>query len=122
MSTPVLGFIICMSPSPYRFTYAHLSPRVLSIRGSGHKDLVCTLFGLMGARTYASGNERTVMRVNNSGNYGFKIGASDSFGMIVDLMNMASSSKNLYLTMVRAFSFSSIFTSPLCSNTLLHDK
>lgn len=77
-----------------------MNPRVLSIRGTGHKDLVCTLFGLLGARTYASGNERTVMRTNHAGNYGFKLGLTDSFSMIVDLMNMASSSKNLYLTMV----------------------
>lgn len=71
-------------------------------------DPTCSgnLLGLIGQRFFASGNERTT--VSFPSGFGYNIGLLDSWNMIVDLMNMSSSSKTVYLTMTYTYTTSSL--------------
>jgi len=79
-------------------TGAWLHHMVVSVRGTGKSNPVCSTMSIMGARWFASGNERAVMRTNLDGNWGLPLNRGDSISMIVDLMNTATTSKSLYLT------------------------
>jgi len=79
-------------------TGAWLHHMVVSVRGTGKENPVCRGMSIMGARWFASGNERAVARTNIDGNYAFKFNRGDSISMLVDLMNSANTAKTLYLT------------------------
>lgn len=80
---------------------------VLMSRARG--DVTCpkNLFGgpiqqlgaLLGGneRIFASGNERTIMNIKQSGDYGYRVNSGDKWMLITDLMNMSSTSKTVYL-------------------------
>jgi hypothetical protein len=80
-------------------TGAWLHHMVLYNNGPGKDDLVCDSL-LAPQRIYASGNERTVSRINGVANYGIKIDPGDSIGMIYDLMNDSDSPQTYYITIV----------------------
>lgn len=62
----------------------------------GKNDTTCgsTFFG---ERFFASGNERTAVDLTGSGR-GYKVGSSERWNQIVDLMNWATTSKTVYVT------------------------
>jgi hypothetical protein len=80
--------------------------------GKGANDATCTLFGaphmIVGSlpssseRIFSSGNERTTTFFNppwaGTDKLGYPLYAADRFGMIVDLMNMNTAAKEVYLT------------------------
>lgn len=80
--------------------------------GTGAWDATCTVFGaphlIVGSmpssseRIFSSGNERTTTFFNppwaNVKNLGYPVYKADRFGLIVDLMNMNTASKSVYLT------------------------
>jgi hypothetical protein len=69
---------------------------VFSAKGSGKVDSTCagTQLGSLGERFFASGNERTPFDVK-SVPYGYKVGKSDTWNMVVDLMNWQTSPKTV---------------------------
>lgn len=70
-------------------------------------DPTCSgnLLGLIGQRFFASGNERTT--VSFPSGYGYNVGLLDSWNMIVDLMNMDTTAKTVYITMTYTYTTSS---------------
>jgi hypothetical protein len=50
-------------------------------------------------RLFASGNERTLTRVNTAGKYGIKMGKGSYIGFAIELMNAANKDLNVYFTM-----------------------
>jgi hypothetical protein len=62
---------------------------------NAHRDTNCKL---QGQRFFASGNERATRRMNSHGNWGYPIGATDQWSAIVELMNQASKSQEVYMT------------------------
>jgi hypothetical protein len=61
------------------------------------RDATCgnTLLGLAGERFFASGNERTPIRM--PAGYGYRVRWYDSWNMLVDLMNHSTTSKTVYV-------------------------
>ncbi|HET9477348.1 MAG TPA: hypothetical protein VFP63_07655, partial [Dehalococcoidia bacterium] len=79
---------------------------VLMSRARGDPTCPPNLFGgpvqqlgaLMGGneRVFASGNERTIMDLTDDG-YGYRVGSSDRWMLITDLMNMMDMAQTVYL-------------------------
>lgn len=69
---------------------------LLAASGGGKADATCagTTVGLLGERFFASGNERTTMDVS-SVPYGYKVGTSESWNMVYDLMNWQTTAKTV---------------------------
>jgi hypothetical protein len=67
------------------------------------QDLTCPGLGVgaLGQRFFSSGNERTP--VHAEGLYGYKQGANDQWNLIYDLMNMAGTAKQVYVTVTFDF-------------------
>jgi hypothetical protein len=61
------------------------------------RDATCggSWLGLAGERLFASGNERTAIKFPDG--YGYRVRYYDSWNLLVDLMNHASSSKTVYV-------------------------
>jgi hypothetical protein len=66
------------------------------LMNSGATDLACAAHGA--EWFFASGNERTPVDLTKSGNYGYPVRVTDSWSLIVDLMNMTTSSSNVRVT------------------------
>ncbi|RPB05656.1 FAD-binding domain-containing protein [Choiromyces venosus 120613-1] len=81
-------------------TGAWLHHMVLYNFGLRKADTVCGgTLGLYPQRVFASGNERTVTRINHDANYGIKADTLDNLDIILELINEATDTKTLYLTM-----------------------
>jgi hypothetical protein len=84
---------------------------VLMARGAGKSDATCAAnpfslphfaVGGTGANTerfFASGNERTGLKVPQGLNYGYQVNQADSWHLLVDLMNENAAAKQVYMTM-----------------------
>jgi hypothetical protein len=72
--------------------------------GGGKSDATCagTTVGQLGERFFASGNERTTMDVS-SVPYGYKVGTSESWNMVFDLMNWQTTSKTVKIRMTYTY-------------------
>lgn len=93
------NLVLSGTNTPVNFNNMGMLHHVVNVNWS-EPDVTCkpTLFGdvinLLGLveggneRWFASGNERTQMRLPSG--YGYYIGSGDEWGVIVDLMNMAS--------------------------------
>lgn len=68
--------------------------------GGGKSDVTCAGKGpgLLGERFFASGNERTAVDLESL-SYGYKIGSSETWNMVIDLMNWETASKEVKLKM-----------------------
>lgn len=68
--------------------------------GGGKSDVTCAGKGpgLLGERFFASGNERTAVDLTSL-SYGYKIGSSETWNMVIDLMNWETTSKEVKLKM-----------------------
>lgn len=68
--------------------------------GGGKSDVTCAGKGpgLLGERFFASGNERTAVDLTSMP-YGYKIGSSETWNMVIDLMNWETTSKEVKLKM-----------------------
>jgi hypothetical protein len=64
--------------------------------GGGKSDATCagTTLGTLGERFFATGNERTPIDLS-SVPYGYKIGRSETWNMVVDLMNWQTTAKTV---------------------------
>jgi hypothetical protein len=88
-------------------TSAHIAPGgawmhhiVLSNRGTAtkpKKDPICN----MPQRMFASGNERTPVRLNGHGNYGLAIDAGDKVVLTYELVNLSNKADEYYVALVR---------------------
>ncbi|RDI85797.1 hypothetical protein Vi05172_g3971 [Venturia inaequalis] len=70
--------------------------------GSGERDLVCPL--QPAKRTFASGNERTPIRVSADGKYGIKVGATSRFSLLYDVVNESDKPVSYYITITYEYS------------------
>jgi Stress up-regulated Nod 19 len=68
--------------------------------GGGKADVTCAGKGpgLLGERFFASGNERTAVDLQSLP-YGYKIGSSETWNMVYDLMNWETTSKTVKIRM-----------------------
>jgi stress up-regulated protein Nod 19 len=66
--------------------------------GGGKSDATCAGKGpgLLGERFFASGNERTAVDLQSLP-YGYKIGSSETWNLVIDLMNWQTTSKTVKL-------------------------
>jgi len=82
-------------------TGAWLHHMVLYARGGNNKDLVCPSSLLYGSRRriFATGNERTVARINHAGKFGVQLRAADTFGMIIELMSESAQDQQVFIVM-----------------------
>jgi hypothetical protein len=64
--------------------------------GGGKSDATCsgTAVGTLGERFFASGDERTTVDLR-SVPYGYKVGSSETWNMVVDLMNWQTTAKTV---------------------------
>lgn len=69
---------------------------VIALNGK-QRDTVCPLEPM---RIFASGNERTPVRMNNKLKYGIRMEALDKMGIVYDLVNNAEKQRTFYITMV----------------------
>jgi len=69
---------------------------VIALNGK-RRDTVCPIEPM---RIFASGNERTPVRMNNRLKYGIRMEAADSMGIVYDLVNNAEKQRTFYITMV----------------------
>jgi hypothetical protein len=69
---------------------------MFSAQGGGKVDTTCngTTVGMLGQRFFASGDERTPIDMT-SVPYGYKVGSSEQWNMVYDLMNWATTSKTV---------------------------
>jgi hypothetical protein len=69
---------------------------LVAANAAGKSDATCrgTPVGSLGERFFASGNERTTMDVT-SVPYGYKVGSSETWNTVVDLMNWATTTKTV---------------------------
>lgn len=69
---------------------------MLTAQGGGKVDSTCagTTVGQLGQRFFASGNERTPVDLTSIP-YGYKIGSSESWNMVFDLMNWQTTTKTV---------------------------
>jgi hypothetical protein len=68
----------------------------------GKKDVVCTRIRTP-QRMMASGNERTPVRVDSLGKYGFQVDTKDHFFSVVELMNTNNKQIDVMITMTYEF-------------------
>jgi hypothetical protein len=68
--------------------------------GGGKSDVTCAGKGpgLLGERFFASGNERTAIDLTEF-DYGYKIGSSESWNTVIELMNWETEAKTVKLKM-----------------------
>jgi len=68
--------------------------------GGGKSDVTCAGKGpgLLGERFFASGNERTAVDLTEF-DYGYKIGSSETWNMVIELMNWETEAKTVKLKM-----------------------
>ncbi|QDS71998.1 hypothetical protein FKW77_001751 [Venturia effusa] len=70
--------------------------------GEGEKDLVCPY--QPAKRTFASGNERTPIRISADGKYGIRVGATSRFSLLYDIVNESDKPVSYYITITYEFS------------------
>ena len=80
--------------------------------GGGKSDATCAGKGpgLLGERFFASGNERTAVDLTSL-SYGYKIGSSETWNMVIDLMNWETTSKTVKVKMTYKYATGSDHTS-----------
>jgi hypothetical protein len=85
---------------------------VWSAQSSGKSDATCGSSGpgLLGERFFASGDERTAVDLTSLP-YGYKINSSETWNMIVDLMNWATTSKTVNVRVTWKYATGSDHTS-----------
>ena len=68
--------------------------------GGGKSDVTCAGKGpgLLGERFFASGNERTAIDLTEL-EYGYKVGSSETWNMVIELMNWETEEKTVKLKM-----------------------
>jgi hypothetical protein len=68
-------------------------------------DLTCGSNGIgnLGERFFASGNERTPVKLPPG--YGYHVGANDRFNFLTELMNMDTTSKTVYVTVTYTYTY-----------------
>ena len=73
---------------------------MFTAQGGGKADSTCagTIVGQLGQRFFASGDERTPIDLTSLP-YGYKIGSSERWNMVYDLMNWATTSKTVRIRM-----------------------
>jgi hypothetical protein len=73
---------------------------MFSAQSSGKADVTCAGKGpgLLGERFFASGNERTPVDIQSLP-YGYKVNSSETWNMVFDLMNWATTSKTVKIRM-----------------------
>lgn len=73
---------------------------MFSAQGGGKADTTCagTTVGMLGQRFFATGDERTPIDLTALP-YGYKIGNSEQWNMVYDLMNWATTSKTVRIRM-----------------------
>jgi hypothetical protein len=91
---------------------------VLLSRARSDKTCPSNLFGapiqqlgaLLGGneRVFASGNERTIMNIRQTGDYGYGVNSGDKWYLITDLMNMSDTSKTIYLEFKFTYTYNTI--------------
>lgn len=79
--------------------------------GGGKADVTCAGKGpgLLGERFFASGNERTAVDLQSLP-YGYKIGSSETWNMVYDLMNWQTTSKTVKIRMTYKYATGSDHT------------
>ncbi len=79
--------------------------------GGGKSDATCsgTTVGTLGERFFATGNERTPIDFR-SVNYGYKIGSSETWNMVIDLMNWQTTAKTVRLRITYTYATGSDHT------------
>lgn len=77
-------------------TGAWLHHMVLFVNGAGKKDTVCPIEP---QRMFASGNERTPVRMDNKLKYGVQLAANDNLAVLYDIINNAKEARQYYITM-----------------------
>lgn len=75
---------------------------VFAAQGSNKRDATCGSLGQLGERFFAAGNERTTFDFRPL-NYGYKVGSSEYWSMIVDLMNWQTTSKTVYVQLTYTY-------------------
>ena len=67
------------------------------------RDATCSgqWLGLLGERFFASGDERTSIRFPTG--YGYRVGALDSWNLLVDVMNMEPQAKAVYVSVTYTY-------------------
>lgn len=73
---------------------------MLTASGGGKADSTCagTTVGMLGQRFFASGDERTPIDMTSLP-YGYKVGSSETWRMVYDLMNWSTTSKTVKIRM-----------------------
>jgi hypothetical protein len=73
---------------------------MFAAQSSGKADVTCAGKGpgLLGERFFASGNERTAVDLESLP-YGYKVNSSETWNMVIDLMNWETSSKEVKVKM-----------------------
>lgn len=74
---------------------------MFSASGGGKSDVTCGEqfpFSFLGERFFASGNERTAIDLTEL-NYGYKVGSSETWNMVIELMNWETEEKTVKLKM-----------------------
>jgi hypothetical protein len=79
---------------------------------SNRRDLTCPSSGsgLLGQRFFASGNERTAIDIERL-SYGYEVEASDSWTMVVDLMNWSTETRRVKIKVTFKYATGSDATS-----------
>lgn len=85
---------------------------MFAAKASGKSDTTCpgTGPGLLGERFFASGNERTAVDIESLP-YGYKVASSETWNMVIDLMNWETTSKTVKLKMTYKYATGSDHTS-----------
>lgn len=85
---------------------------LLAANATGKSDATCrgTVVGALGERFFAAGNERTPIDVT-SVPYGYKIGRTETWNLVVDLMNWATTTKTVRVRMTYTYATGSDATS-----------
>jgi hypothetical protein len=73
---------------------------MFAAKASGKSDATCGSSGpgFLGERFFASGNERTAVDLESL-NYGYKVASSETWNMVIDLMNWETTTKTVKLKM-----------------------
>lgn len=85
---------------------------MLAASGGGKADVTCAGKGpgLLGERFFAAGNERTAVDIQSLP-YGYKIGSSETWNLVYDLMNWQTTSKSVKVRMTYKYATGSDHTS-----------
>lgn len=80
---------------------------MFSASGSGKSDATCagTMIGTLGERFFAAGNERTEVDISSMP-YGYKVGRSEQWNMVIDLMNWQTTAKTVKMRMTYTYATS----------------